>query len=71
MRKRCHCSVPGWQSAGQVTPVAPSMSAEMRIFTAACLPLFESAAIAPSLPDRAATPKPRRHASRATRKVKP
>ena len=31
-RQRCHCSVPGSTSAGQVTPVAPSMSAEMRIF---------------------------------------
>src|SRR5918994_6704042 len=33
-RHRCHCSVPGSTSAGQVTPVAPSMSAETRIFMA-------------------------------------
>src|SRR5690606_33120636 len=32
-RHRCHSGAPGSQSAGQVTPVAPSMSAEMRIFT--------------------------------------
>lgn len=36
-RQRCHCSVPGSQSAGQVTPVAPSMSAEIRIFMPATL----------------------------------
>ena len=30
-RKRCHCSLPGRTSAGQVTPVAPSMSAEIKI----------------------------------------
>lgn len=31
-RHRSHCGVPGSTSAGQVTPVAPSMSALMRIF---------------------------------------
>ncbi len=36
-RQRCHCSVPGSTSAGQVTPVAPSMSAEMRILMRASL----------------------------------
>src|SRR5215207_2456048 len=33
-RHRCHCSVPGSTSAGHVPPVAPSMSAETRIFMA-------------------------------------
>lgn len=33
-RHRSHCGVPGSTSAGQVTPVAPSMSALMRIFMA-------------------------------------
>src|ERR1022692_3533378 len=38
-RQRCHCYVPGSTSAGQVTPVAPSMSAEIRILmTAPCSP---------------------------------
>lgn len=32
-RQRSHCGVPGRTSADQVTPVAPSMSALMRIFT--------------------------------------
>jgi len=32
-RQRSHSGVPGSTSAGQVTPVAPSMSALMRIFT--------------------------------------
>src|SRR5690606_16286323 len=36
-RQRCHCSVPGSTSAGQVTPVAPSMSAEIRTLTGATL----------------------------------
>ncbi len=31
-RQRSHWGVPGSTSAGQVTPVAPSMSALMRIF---------------------------------------
>ncbi|MGX1273284.1 hypothetical protein RKD18_006478 [Streptomyces phaeoluteigriseus] len=31
-RHRSHCGVPGSTSAGQVTPVAPSMSALIRIF---------------------------------------
>ena len=31
-RQRSHCGVPGSTSAGQVTPVAPSMSALTRIF---------------------------------------
>src|SRR5580658_9778444 len=31
-RHRCHSSVPGSTSAGQVTPVAPSISAEIKIF---------------------------------------
>lgn len=39
-RNRCHCSVPGCTSAGHVTPVAPSMSAEITIFMTVSLPVI-------------------------------
>ena len=42
-RQRSHWGVPGSTSAGQVTPVAPSMSALMRIFMRTTLPAAECA----------------------------